>query len=76
MNQPNPNPNANANPPTAAAIARMKEIFNDPSRSEDAIKCATKDELTRYKLEMCRSIRKLSFLQFTITYGDVWLKDQ
>jgi hypothetical protein len=54
----------------------MKEIFNDPSRSNDAIKCATKDELTRYKLEMCRSIRKLSFLQFTITYGDVWLKDQ
>ena len=81
MNQPNPNPNpnanpnanANANPPTAAAIARMKEIFNDPSRSEDAIKCATKDEVQELMSDYNLTSKQITS-EFRKMYKAEWIR--
>ena len=73
MNQPNPNPNANANPPTAAAIARMKEIFNDPSRSEDAIKCATKDEVQELMSDYSLTSKQITS-EFRKMYKAEWIR--
>jgi hypothetical protein len=69
MNQPNPNP------PTASAIAQMKEIFNDPLCNNNAIKCAMKDEVQELMSDYNLTSRQITSI-FCKMYKAEWIRKE
>jgi hypothetical protein len=51
----------------------MKEIFNDPSRSEDAIKCATKDEVQELMSDYSLTSKQITS-EFRKMYKAEWIR--